>query len=223
MINRYINEIIRLIACIRNILFYFVIVCFIIALYEITSVKEHTMDTYLAILGIIITIVVSIVVGISPTLAKVILKKRSDIKSNSSTKEFDGFVITTNSFTNTSVPEYYVPRKEYYRLIKLVKVGTKILLYGMCGNGKTELCKKLYNVYLNCYQENLQVPFDHIGFMKYEGSLDDTVVNSLGLRSGNHTRDIEAAWQTLKRIADNRRLLLIVDNIGSVDDDNSIA
>lgn len=93
-----------------------------------------------------------------------------------------------------------------------------MLVNGMGGIGKTQICKTLYQEYLS---QKGKETFSHIGYFTYDTDLETTLVKGMGI---NMSSDMEenkiAAWRKLIDLSKTGHILLFVDNYNnSLQDD----
>lgn len=79
------------------------------------------------------------------------------------------FVVTHNA--NIKPVSYFTGRElELQDLRQRIEEGRKsVLVSGMGGIGKTHICRKLFEEYLNKHAEDESSPFQHIGYIEYNG------------------------------------------------------
>lgn len=134
---------------------------------------------------------------------------------------FSSYLDLTNNFVITegqdiSYTTNFVGREDEFCLIKnYIESGEKrIVLSGMGGMGKTTLSCYLFNYYSDKYKSNNFIRIDHIGYLKYKTSLDNTLVSGLiSEKTGNLEEDVKIAWNHIKKISESSNVLLIIDNI----------
>jgi len=76
------------------------------------------------------------------------------------------------------------------------------------------ICKKLFEKYTdkNIAYENR--PFRHVGYIEYNGNMDNSLLNCLKYKKqDNPELNKEAAWMELEYLASDGKLLLFVDNV----------
>lgn len=124
-----------------------------------------------------------------------------------SNKEICHRIVNSNS--DISVSKNFTGRKEEMnRICKLLDNNKNVLISGMGGIGKTEICKNLYHKY---NEEN----FDYLVYLNYENTIDNTIMNSL-LRtqiSDNYNNDLQSTWNNLSRISNNKKAIIFIDNM----------
>ncbi len=110
---------------------------------------------------------------------------------------------------------YFTGREtELDSLRKGIGQGEKaVLVSGMGGIGKTQICRTLYQEYLTGKGKGL---FSHIGYFTYDTDLGTTLVNGMGIHiSSDEEENREAAWGKLYDVSRTGRLLLFVDNFNN--------
>ncbi len=110
---------------------------------------------------------------------------------------------------------YFTGREtELDSLRKGIGQGEKaVLVSGMGGIGKTQICRTLYQEYLTQEGKGL---FSHIGYFTYDTDLGTTLVNGMRIRiSSDVQENREAAWGKLYDLSRTGRLLLFVDNFNN--------
>ncbi|WP_215429140.1 tetratricopeptide repeat protein, partial [Akkermansia muciniphila] len=111
---------------------------------------------------------------------------------------------------------YFTGREEELEILRqLINEGNKaVLVSGMGGIGKTHLCLKLCEEYITRHASNKAVPFQHIGYVEYDGDMDSSLVTCLKFeKQGQPEYNQEAAWRELEHLASQGKLLLFVDNV----------
>ena len=124
------------------------------------------------------------------------------------------FVVTHNS--NIKPVSYFTGRElELQELRQRIEDGRKsVLVSGMGGIGKTHICRKLFEEYLNNHVENGNEPFCHIGYIEYMGDMNSSLQNCLKYKEQDDPKqNHEAAWRELEHLAADGKLLLFVDNV----------
>lgn len=124
------------------------------------------------------------------------------------------FVVTHN--VNIKPVTYFTGREtELQDLHQRIEEGRKsVLVSGMGGIGKTHICRKLFEEYLNRYAEDKNGPFRHIGYIEYNGDMGSSLQNCLKFKQQDSPeQNQEAAWRELKYLAADGKLLLFVDNV----------
>ena len=111
------------------------------------------------------------------------------------------FVVTHNA--DIKPVSYFTGREtELQELRQRIEEGRKpVLVSGMGGIGKTHICRKLFEEYTNKHADGEDIPFCHIGYIKYDGDRAPP---------GDY---LEAAWRELEYLASDGELLLFVDNV----------
>ncbi len=134
------------------------------------------------------------------------------------------FVVTHN--VNIMPTSYFTGREmELQELRQRVEDRRKsVLVSGMGGIGKTHICRKLFEEYLNKHAKDEGVPFQHLGFIAYDGDMGSSLQNCLKFKQqDNPEQNQEAAWRELEYLASEGKLLLFVDNVNvSLGDDSSL-
>lgn len=124
------------------------------------------------------------------------------------------FVVTHNADIK---PVFYFTGREteLQELRQRIEGGRKsVLVSGMGGIGKTHICRKLFEEYVNKYAENENIPFQHIGYIEYSGDMGSSLQKCLKFKKQDALKqNQEAAWQELEYLASNGKLLLFVDNV----------
>lgn len=124
------------------------------------------------------------------------------------------FVVTRNA--NIKPVSYFIGReKELKELRQRIEEGRKsVLVSGMGGIGKTHICRKLFDEYLNKHASDGNGPFQHIGYVEYNGDIGSSLQNCLKYgQQDSPEMNQEAAWRELEYLAADGRLLLFVDNV----------
>lgn len=124
------------------------------------------------------------------------------------------FVVTHNA--NIKPVAYFTGREtELKELRQRIEEGRKsVLVSGMGGIGKTHICRKLFEEYLNKHAEDGNGPFRHIGYIEYSGDMDGSLQNGLKFKQQDSPENNrEAAWRELEYLASDGKLLLFVDNV----------
>lgn len=124
------------------------------------------------------------------------------------------FLVTHNA--NIKPVSYFTGREtELKYLRQRIEAGQKsILISGMGGIGKTHICRKLFEEYLNKYAKGEKIPFCHIGYIEYNGDIGSSLQNCLKYKKQDSLeQNQEAAWKELEYLASNGKLLLFVDNV----------
>lgn len=124
------------------------------------------------------------------------------------------FVVTHNA--SIKPVSYFIGREtELQELRQKIEKGQKsLLISGISGIGKTEICRKLFQDYLIKYNQGEKRPFQHIGYIEYSGNMGNSLQNCLKYkRQADQESNQEAAWIELEYLASSGRLLLFVDNV----------
>lgn len=124
------------------------------------------------------------------------------------------FVVTHNA--DIRPVSYFTGREtELKDLRQRIEEGRKsILVSGMGGIGKTHICRKLFEEYLNGHAEGGHEPFRYIGYIEYAGNMSSSLQNCLKFKQkDNPEQNQEAAWRELEYLAADGKLLLFVDNV----------
>lgn len=124
------------------------------------------------------------------------------------------FVVTHNA--NIKPVFYFTGREtELQELRQRVEEGRKsVLVSGMGGIGKTHICRKLFEEYLNKHVKDEKCPFRHIGYVEYSGDMGSSLQNCLKFKDQDSPeKNQEAAWKELEYLALDGKLLLFVDNV----------
>ena len=124
------------------------------------------------------------------------------------------FVVTHNA--DIKPVSYFTGREtELQDLRQRIEEGRKsVLISGMGGIGKTHICRKLFEEYLNKHANSEDIPFCHIGYIEYNGDMGSSLQNCLKYKEqDNPGQNQEAAWKELEYLAADGKLLLFVDNV----------
>ena len=124
------------------------------------------------------------------------------------------FVVTHNA--NIKPVSYFTGREtELQELRQRIEEGRKsVLVSGMGGIGKTHICRKLFEEYVKKYADGENVPFQHIGYIEYNGDMGGSLQNCLKFKQQEKPeQNQEAAWKELEYLASGGKLLLFVDNV----------
>ena len=124
------------------------------------------------------------------------------------------FVVTRNA--NIKSVAYFTGREtELQDLRQRIEEGRKsVLVSGMGGIGKTHICRKLFDEYLEKHSKNENVPFQHIGFIEYNGNMGSSLQSGLKFKEQESPeQNQKAAWKELEYLASGGKLLLFVDNV----------
>ena len=87
------------------------------------------------------------------------------------------FVVTHNA--NIKPVSYFTGREtELKDLRQRIEEGRKsVLVSGMGGIGKTHICRKLFEEYINKHASGENIPFCHIGYIEYSGDMGSSLQN----------------------------------------------
>ncbi len=124
------------------------------------------------------------------------------------------FVVTHNA--DIKPVSYFTGREiELRDLRQRIEEGLKsVLVSGMGRIGKTHICRKLFEEYLNKHAKRENIPFCYIGYIEYNGDIDSSLQHCLKYKEqDNPEQNQEAAWKELEYLASDGRLLLFVDNV----------
>lgn len=124
------------------------------------------------------------------------------------------FVVTHNAHIKPVT--YFTGREvELRELRRRIENGRKsVLVSGMGGIGKTHICRKLFEEYLNKHANAEQIPFQHIGYIEYAGDMNRSLLNCLKFKQQDDPeQNQEAAWKELEYLASDGKLLLFIDNV----------
>ncbi len=124
------------------------------------------------------------------------------------------FVVTHNA--NIKPVSHFTGREtELQELRQRIEDGRKsVLVSGMGGIGKTHICRKLFEGYLNKYAESKGGVFKHIGYIEYNGDMGSSLQKCLKFKQQDSPeQNLEAAWRELEYLASDGELLLFVDNV----------
>lgn len=124
------------------------------------------------------------------------------------------FVVTHNA--NIKPTTYFTGREtELQDLRQRIEEGRKsVLVSGMGGIGKTQICRKLFEEYYINHDKGGDGPFRYIGYIEYNGDMDSSLQSCLKFKEqDNPEQNQEAAWRELEYLASNGKLLLFVDNV----------
>lgn len=125
-----------------------------------------------------------------------------------------GFVVTNNA--NIRPVSYFIGRdSELEELRQRIEEDRKhVLVSGMGGIGKTQICRNLFCKYVDKHSKGEHVPFQHIGFIEYTGDMSNDLQNCLDYeRQENPEANKQAAWLTLFALASDGKLLLFIDDV----------
>ncbi len=89
------------------------------------------------------------------------------------------FVVTHNA--NIKPVSYFIGRKAELRdLRQRIEEGRKsVLVSGMGGIGKTHICRKLFEEYVNQHADKRGEFFDHVGYIEYNGDMGSSLQSCL--------------------------------------------
>lgn len=124
------------------------------------------------------------------------------------------FVVTHNA--NIKPVSYFTGREtELQELRQRIEEGRKsVLVSGMGGIGKTHICRKLFEEYLNRHAEDVNCPFRHIGYIEYNGDMNSSLQKCLKYKKQEQQEaNKEAVWKELEYLSSDGKLLLFVDNV----------
>lgn len=124
------------------------------------------------------------------------------------------FVVTHNS--NIKSVSYFTGREtELQDLRQRIEEGRKsVLVSGMGGIGKTQICRKLFEEYYIRHGKGEDGPFRYIGYIEYSGDMDSSLIKCLRYKEQDSPElNKEAAWKELEDLASEGKLLLFVDNV----------
>lgn len=124
------------------------------------------------------------------------------------------FVVTHNA--NIMPTSYFTGREtELQELRQRIEQGRKsVLVSGMGGIGKTQICRKLFEDYTNKHADGKNIPFCHIGYIEYNGDMGSSLQKCLKFKEqDNPELNQAAAWKELEYLASGGKLLLFVDNV----------
>ncbi len=121
------------------------------------------------------------------------------------------FVVTHNA--NIMPASYFTGREtELQELSQRIEEGRKsVLVSGMGGIGKTHICRKLFEKYVDKRENG---SFQHIGYIEYDREIDSSLQRCLKFKKqSDPEKNKEAVWQELEYLASSGKLLLFVDNV----------
>ncbi len=124
------------------------------------------------------------------------------------------FVVTHNA--NIKPVSYFTGRElELQELRQRIEEGRKsVLVSGMGGIGKTQICRELFNEYYNRQMKDKKGEFRHIGYIEYDGDMGSSLVKCLRYKEQADPKlNQEAAWKELEDLALKGKLLLFIDNV----------
>lgn len=124
-----------------------------------------------------------------------------------------GFEITHNA--NIKLISYFEGREtELEELRQKIEERKSILISGMGGIGKASICKKLFDEYKSKHNKTANEPFQHIGFIEYNGDLGSSLQKCMNYKQQENSEvNQEAAWTELEYLASDRELLLFIVNV----------
>ena len=126
------------------------------------------------------------------------------------------FVVTHNA--NIKPVSYFTGREtELRELRQRIEDGRKsVLVSGMGGIGKTHICRKIFEEYVNNHAKNDGGSFKHIGYIEYNGDMGSSLQKCLKFKQQDSPeQNLEAAWKELEHLASDGKLLLFVDNVNT--------
>lgn len=124
------------------------------------------------------------------------------------------FVVTHDA--NIKPVFYFVGREiDLQKLCNRIEEGRKsVLISGMGGIGKTQICRKLFEEYHDKHSRHENIPYQHIGYIEYSEDMNSSLQNCLRFKKQeNPELNQEAAWRELEDLASNGKLLLFIDNV----------
>ncbi len=124
------------------------------------------------------------------------------------------FVVTHNA--SIKPVSYFTGRElELQELRQRVEEGRKsVLVSGMGGIGKTQICRELFNEYYNRQMKDKKGEFRHIGYIEYDEDMGSSLVKCLRYKEQADPKlNQEAAWKELEDLALKGKLLLFIDNV----------
>ena len=124
------------------------------------------------------------------------------------------FIVTNNACIKPVA--YFTGREtELQDLRQMIEEGRKsVLVSGMGGIGKTNICMKLFEEYIKKHAEGENGLFSHIGYIEYSGDMESSLQKCLKFeKQDDPKQNKEAAWHKLEKLASNGQLLLFVDNV----------
>lgn len=126
------------------------------------------------------------------------------------------FLVTHNA--NIKPVYYFTGREtELKELRRRVEKGCKsVLVSGMGGIGKTNICRKLFDEYYSEHMQGSEGAFRHIAYIEYDGDMGSSLQACMKFKKqDNPENNLEAAWQELEHLASGEKLLLFVDNVNN--------
>ena len=91
-----------------------------------------------------------------------------------------------------------------------------MLFRSMGGIGKTHICRKIFEEYVNNHAKNDGGSFKHIGYIEYNGDMGSSLQKCLKFKQQDSPeQNLEAAWKELEHLASDGKLLLFVDNVNT--------
>ena len=127
------------------------------------------------------------------------------------------FIVTHN--TNIKPVSYFTGRETELDELRqrIEKKRKSVLVSGMGGIGKTHICRKLFEEYSNQHAEGGNGLFRHIGYIEYDGDMDNSIQRCLKYKKQESPEmNREAAWRELEYLASDGKLLLFVDNVNKL-------
>ena len=124
------------------------------------------------------------------------------------------FIVTHNA--NIKPVDYFTGRETELKELRwrIEEKRKSVLVSGMGGIGKTHICRKMFDEYVERHSHNENVPFQHIGYIEYSGDMGSSLQNCLRYKEqSNWELNQEAAWRELEYLASDGKLLLFVDNV----------
>lgn len=124
------------------------------------------------------------------------------------------FLVTRNA--NIKPVYYFTGREtELKELRQRVEKGCKsVLISGMGGIGKTNICRKLFDEYYSEHKQGNEGAFQHIAYIEYNGDMGSSLQTCIKFKKQNNPENnLEAAWQELEYLASGGKLLIFVDNM----------
>lgn len=124
------------------------------------------------------------------------------------------FIVTHKA--NIKPVTYFTGRETELKVLRqrIEEKRKSVLVSGMGGIGKTHICRKLFDEYYVKHSHNEDVPFQHIGYIEYNGDMGSSLQESLKYKEQTEKKlNQEAAWRELEYLASDGKLLLFVDNV----------